>query len=119
MPALTHIEVQVAGDGVKVAGNPEILRTDPTGEEEPLERAVAMRAEGYERGISISIKFWENDSFTARDPVGQLEERISPAEMRKGKRFQIKGGILETPHTFWFHDLQGYRSEPQLPPWRS
>lgn len=106
-------------DGVKVAGNPEILRPDPTGEEEPLERAVAMRAEGYERGISISIKLWENDSFTARDPVGQLEERISPAEMRKGKRFQIKGGILETPHTFWFHDLQGYRSEPQLPPWRS
>ena len=114
-----EISWELWADGVKVAGVPEILREDPTGEEEPLEPAVPMRAEGYERGISISIKFWENDALTDRDPIGQLEERISPAEMRQGKRFQIKGGILETPHTFWFHDLRGYRSEPQLPPWRS
>lgn len=112
-----EIKWELWADGVRVASSPELVRSDPTGEVEALERAVPMRAEGYERGITILMKFWEIDDLTKRDPIGELDDRISPREMREGKKFKVRGGILETPHTLWFKDLQGYRSEPELPAW--
>jgi hypothetical protein len=113
-----EIRWELWADGKEVASCRELVRSDPTGEVEALERAVAMRAEGYERGIPISIKFWEIDDLTKRDRIGELEVRISPREMREGKTFKVQGGELEKPHTLWFKDLQGYRGEPELPRWR-